>query len=496
MDDFSGGQYQPQTIKLGNISGRAQSPVVSRPVVTGVTRAIDAIVLIFCGAISYEMYVGWIKGGAPEHYGLYALGGVLGVLLHVNFAHMAKLYEFDRLARPYHQIARGGAVWAVALLCLIALGFLTKTTELFSRGWILLWFVTGFVGLVGARFAVAHRISSWNMEGRLLRRVAIVGAGEQAQRFLRHLEGEGKTSVNIVGVFDDRIGRTPERIEGHVYAGSTDDLIALARRGLVDDILIALPWTAEKRLLGLFQKFRVLPVNVGLSPDLIGYCLPQLSFENLAQIPVVRVAHKPLSDWRLLSKQLEDRALGLLIFLFIGPLLLSIAALTKLTSPGPILFRQKRYGFNNELIEILKFRTMYQESADAHADEQTTQNDTRVTPFGRFLRRTSLDELPQILNVLRGDMSLVGPRPHAQNTKAAGQLFEDVVDEYASRHRVKPGITGWAQVNGWRGETDTEEKIRKRVEHDLYYIENWSIGLDLKILLMTIFVVLKGDNAY
>ncbi len=176
--------------------------------------------------------------------------------------------------------------------------------------------------------------------------------------------------------------------------------------------------------------------------------------------------------------------------------MLLIALAIKLDSRGPVVFNQRRQGFNNEMFEVWKFRTMYEDMEDADCDVQTTKDDPRVTPVGWFLRKSSLDELPQLINVLRGDMSLVGPRPHAVATKAEGRLFNEVVDRYVSRHRVKPGITGWAQVNGWRGETDTIEKIQKRVEHDLYYIDNWSVWLDLTILFKTIAVLVKDENAY
>jgi lipopolysaccharide/colanic/teichoic acid biosynthesis glycosyltransferase len=173
-----------------------------------------------------------------------------------------------------------------------------------------------------------------------------------------------------------------------------------------------------------------------------------------------------------------------------------IAIAIKIDSRGPVLFRQKRQGFNNELIDVYKFRSMYVDQADAEADKLVTKHDPRVTRVGRLLRKTSLDELPQFFNVIKGDLSLVGPRPHALKAKAEEKLYADVVDGYFARHRVKPGVTGWAQINGWRGETDTEEKIQRRVEHDLYYIENWSVLFDLYILLMTPYALLKGENAY
>ena len=213
-------------------------------------------------------------------------------------------------------------------------------------------------------------------------------------------------------------------------------------------------------------------------------------------MPVLDVFDRPIADWDVVVKALFDRCVGLMMLLALAPLMLGVALAVRLTSRGPVLFRQKRHGFNNELIEVYKFRSMYVEQCDAGAARMVTRGDPRVTPVGRFIRKTSLDELPQLFNVLRGDLSLVGPRPHALQAKAANTLYDQVVDGYFARHKVKPGITGWAQVNGWRGETDTSEKLQRRVEHDLYYIENWSVLLDLQILLTTPFALLKTQNAY
>jgi exopolysaccharide biosynthesis polyprenyl glycosylphosphotransferase len=205
---------------------------------------------------------------------------------------------------------------------------------------------------------------------------------------------------------------------------------------------------------------------------------------------------KPIADWGYVSKWLFDKIVGALALAVFAPVMLLVALAIKLESKGPVLFRQKRYGFNNELIEVLKFRSMYTDRCDATASKLVTKNDPRVTRVGRFIRKTSLDELPQLINVITGGLSLVGPRPHAVQAKAAGHLYDEVVDGYFARHKVKPGITGWAQINGWRGETDTEEKIQKRIEHDLYYIENWSVFLDLYILFKTPLSLLNTRNAY
>ena len=209
------------------------------------------------------------------------------------------------------------------------------------------------------------------------------------------------------------------------------------------------------------------------------------------------VFDKPIADWDVVIKLAFDKIVGALALIALSPVLAATALAIKLDSPGPVLFRQKRYGFNNELIEVYKFRSMHVDQLDPTAAKLVTRDDPRVTRVGRFIRKTSIDELPQLFNVVfKGDLSLVGPRPHAIHAKAADRQYDEVVDGYFARHRVKPGITGWAQINGWRGETDTQEKIQQRVEHDLYYIENWSILLDLYILAMTPISLLKSDNAY
>jgi Undecaprenyl-phosphate glucose phosphotransferase len=238
------------------------------------------------------------------------------------------------------------------------------------------------------------------------------------------------------------------------------------------------------------------PVDIRLAPELLRFEFLQQRAEWVAGIPLLRVLDRPVSGARELLKTAEDRILGSLLLLAVAPVMLVVALAIKLDSPGPVFFRQTRYGFNNNLIKVWKFRTMYHHLTDAAASVLTQRDDPRVTRVGRFLRRTSLDELPQLLNVVHGEMSLVGPRPQALQAKAGDQLYQDVMHHYAARHRVKPGLTGWAQVNGWRGETDTCEKLTKRVEHDLYYIDNWSLWLDLQILLRTVWVVLTARNAY
>ncbi len=247
----------------------------------------------------------------------------------------------------------------------------------------------------------------------------------------------------------------------------------------------------------MVRKLWVLPVDLRLAAHTSKLRFRPRAYSYIGNVPTLDVLDRPIRDWNFVAKWLFDRIVGGILLLLALPVLAVCAIAIKLDSKGPVFFKQKRYGFNNELIEVFKLRSMYVDQADEKAAKLVTKDDPRVTWVGRFLRKTSLDELPQLINVaIKGNLSLVGPRPHALHAKAANLLYDEVVDGYFARHRVKPGITGWAQINGWRGETDTSEKIQRRVEHDLYYIENWSVLFDLYILLRTPFALLKTENAY
>jgi Undecaprenyl-phosphate glucose phosphotransferase len=330
----------------------------------------------------------------------------------------------------------------------------------------------------------------------LTKNIAIYGAGKQGLRFLSHLKKNIEPWSRVVGIFDDRSSRVLVALEETQLRGNLDALISFSRERRVDDVLIALPWSAEQRILGILEKLKPLPVRIRLCPDMAGFDFPNHGYSLYAGIPALNATDKPMDGWKSFIKASEDFVLGTIIMMLIFPIMVIVAVLIKMDSPGPVLFKQKRYGLNNKIISIYKFRTMYVAGQDDNAVTLVTRNDPRVTRLGALLRRTSLDELPQIFNVLKGEMSIVGPRPHAKMASAAGINYFDVTDDYAVRHKVKPGITGWAQVNGWRGETDTELKILKRVEFDLAYIENWSLMLDLKIILLTIIAVFRGNNAY
>jgi Undecaprenyl-phosphate glucose phosphotransferase len=351
--------------------------------------------------------------------------------------------------------------------------------------------------LAVGRALLGRRIAHLAAQGRFANRTAIVGIGVQAARLAAHLEQHDSVRTRILGLVDDEGGLTPDWSCRWPLLGGIDALIEFIRAGRVDQVFVALPWQEEARLRNVVQQLAVTPIAIRLAPDLAAFGYAGRSFVQIAGLPMLHVFDRPISGWSWFIKMAEDYLVAIFVLVILSPLLFLIALAIKLDSRGPILFRQHRQGFNNAPIEIWKFRTMRTDSANPEgAVIQATHHDPRVTRVGRFLRRLSLDELPQLVNVLRGEMSIVGPRPHAPGTRARGQLFEEAVERYAARHRVKPGITGWAQINGWRGETDTLEKIQKRVEHDLYYIDNWSIWLDLLIIVQTIAILFRDDRAY
>jgi Undecaprenyl-phosphate glucose phosphotransferase len=324
-----------------------------------------------------------------------------------------------------------------------------------------------------------------------------VGGGKACEDLVARLEKAGERSITILGLFDDRGGeRSPEQVGRYRKIGTFEELEKYARENAVDLLIIALPSTAEERILHLLRKLWQLPVDVRIAAHASKLKLSKRAYSYIGDVPFLAVFDRPLSDWNAAVKAMFDRVVAAIALVVFAPLLAVVALAIRLESKGPIFFRQQRFGFNNNLINVYKFRSMYHEMTDHHARKQVTKDDPRVTKVGRFIRRTSIDELPQLINVLRGELSLVGPRPHATQTMAANQLYQDVVSGYFARHRMKPGITGWAQINGWRGETDTVEKIERRVEHDLHYIENWSLAFDLYILAMTPLSLFNLKSAY
>ncbi len=462
--------------------------------ISGIVALIDFLLISAIGLIAATLYPGWGHGEADRLY-VAAIFFVAAVI--VTSLKVTHCYTLENLRFRGKELKRAISIFALVFLITISLGFLFKISEEFSRVWVISWFASSVIAFAITRALMRPVILHMVENGNLVRNVAIVGGGEHAEAFLERLRNNAYPWINLVGIYDDRQTRLSDKLR-NVFgiAGNTDKLIEDARSGQIDDIVIALPSSRVKRIQQIVDKLDVLPANINLSPDISELEFGNTNRTSYGDLQLLNLRRRPMEGWRQFVKFLEDRIIAAIIFVLILPVMAIIAILIKLDSPGPVLFTQNRYGFNNKLIKVYKFRTMYADKTDANAEKLVTKGDSRITRIGAFLRRISLDELPQFINVLKGEMSIVGPRPHALKASAAGRLYDDIVDDYAKRHRVKPGITGWAQINGWRGETDTEEKILKRVEYDLEYIENWSLMLDLKIIAKTIFGGFSGKNAY
>lgn len=467
---------------------------ISPSVVRGCLRAGEGALLVILGAVIGGLYVG---EDLYDGFLFYVLLTIAIPLAYVMACELSRLYRIEMLQTQWGTIPAACVIWTGVFAVAVVGVVLLKESESLSRVWMVSWFFAGFVSIVVMRSGVHRAIRRWAAAGRLQQNIVLVGGGQTAARLVEALRSSGVNYINICGVFDDRSGeRAPDEIDGVKKLGSFDELVRFARSNRVDTLLVALPTTAENRMLEVLQKLWVLPVEIRLSALDSRIRFNSGTYSYFGNVPFFDIYKKPLADWDYVLKTASDRIIAGLMLLGSLPLFALIALAIKLDSKGPVFFRQRRFGFNNELIEVYKFRTLSHENQDTNAEKLVTANDDRVTRVGRFLRRSSLDELPQLITVLKGDMAMVGPRPHAVLAKAGDQLYGDVVDGYFARHRVKPGLTGWAQINGWRGETDTDEKIRRRTEFDLYYIDNWSLLFDFYIILRTPWALLKGENAY
>jgi len=320
----------------------------------------------------------------------------------------------------------------------------------------------------------------------LQRPTVVVGNNEAALALVQGVTSDESSPYRLVGYFDDGQGRHGPLAGVVPYIGTLDAVSAFSETYEELDVFLAVPWTAGSRILQLVEQLRFMPATIRLIPDLPAFAALDAAGAAAAAKLTPVLQTPPLPPYQRVVKTGTDLVLGAIVLVLLSPILLGTALAIKLDSPGPVIFRQPRRGQFGRLFTVYKFRSLHTAKADTNADTLVTRGDSRVTRVGRFIRKYSIDELPQIINVLKGDMSLVGPRPHAIMAKADGKLYGDVVPNYSLRYRVKPGMTGWAQINGWRGETDTEEKLRKRVEFDFYYISHWSWRLDLKILFGTL----------
>jgi putative colanic acid biosynthesis UDP-glucose lipid carrier transferase len=441
----------------------------------------DMLVILLTGIVTHEIrFDGDPLVGAP----LVML--VLGVLFAMEGLSIAGSYDVREIDRLSAQLTKAAFGWTIAFGCMLAVLYMIKMLEPISRIWTVSWFVAAFVGLVALRGIGRRWIAHHRLRGAFLRNVAIVREpGSSLERILAGISTDPSLlpAIDVIVDMDD-----PEDVER-----SVSELRALDG---VEQVVVISNARDTRPLYRLVQGLRHLPMEINLVSSPIEGQLPLIGLRAVGSLPATVLLERPHQGPLSLQKEVFDRLVATFLIVLVLPLLAVIALAIKLDSRGPVIYRQLRFGFDRKAFKVLKFRTMHEEvcdSANAATVQQAGPDDDRVTRVGSLLRRASLDELPQLFNVLRGDMSLVGPRPHAI---AHDRQYAELIDGYLGRHRVKPGITGWAQVHGYRGETRTVEDMQRRIEFDLYYIDNWSLALDLRIMLRTPFTGFVHENAY
>jgi putative colanic acid biosynthesis UDP-glucose lipid carrier transferase len=419
---------------------------------------------------------------------------ILAVLVFHWVGEYHQLYGSWRGERITRELTKVFNYWALTFVLLLSMNYLVLNREQLPDDGQMTWFALVLAVLCGYRMLIRQLLHGLRRHGFNTRRVAIVGTGQVGARLAQSISSAPWMGLDLLGFYDTDpqqmdLGPEGQRIP---VLGDLQQLVIDAREGRIDKVYITLAFSAEPHLRELITGLSDTTASVYLIPDVFMFELLHARSESINGLASISIFDSPMDGAWSLVKRAEDIVLSSIILLLIAVPLVLIAIAIKLTSPGPVLFRQRRYGLDGRPIEVWKFRSMTVQENGAEV-RQATRNDARVTPLGSFLRRTSLDELPQFFNVLRGEMSIVGPRPHAV---AHNEQYRKQVSGYMLRHKVKPGITGWAQINGWRGETDTLDKMRKRVEFDLEYIEHWSIWLDLKIILLTLFKGFLNKNAF
>lgn len=452
------------------------------------TRLMDMVMLFIAALFVYALKFDQLSLSRP-----YALAIIIGVVFTPLVFSFFKIYHSQRgQSFLSHSIRLAQSICALALL-LAGLAFLTKSGDAFSRTWFLSWMSVALVLLLLYRLSILLFLRFMRAQGLNERRVVILGAGKLGVKFAANVQQAMWTGFRILTFIDDEAAQKPTSIQGIPVLQTPENLGQYLVEQNVDEIWLALPLRAEARVKEILHELRHQMITTRFVLDIFSLDLMNHSITDIAGFPVLNIRSTPMMGVNRLIKAIEDRILAAIILILISPLCLLIALTIKLLYRGPVFFKQERLGWDGRIIKVYKFRTMLEHTETTDFIKQATAQDPRITPFGRLLRSTSLDELPQFFNVLQGRMSIVGPRPHALSHN---EYYKDTIHTYMQRHRVKPGITGWAQVNGWRGETDTLDKMEKRVEYDLYYINNWSLWFDLKIIFLTFFRGFIGRNAY
>ena len=448
-----------------------------------ILRICDPALSVVVGVAAHRAYLG--SFALPEHYLLFLGAGALAV---AAVFPLLRLYEPQRGAGLGEDVRRLLFAWLLLAALTGGTIFATKTGDGYSRVWVAAWLVGGFAATAALRLSVRLALRTLRLSGRNLRHVAIVGAGTLARTIAARLSASPWAGFAISAFYDDDPARAGESIAGRPVRAFDPHLHADVAAGGVDQVWIALPLRAEARIREVLTMLREHAVEIRFVPDIYGFHLLNHSVTEVAGLPVISLTETPMSGVNRVVKAVEDYTLAALFLALAAPAMAAIALGVKLSSPGPVFYRQERVTWNGERFAMLKFRTMPVDAEAASGPVWSRRGERRATPFGAFLRRTSLDELPQFLNVLQGQMSLVGPRPERPEFV---EQFRSQIPGYMQKHLVKAGITGWAQVNDLRGDSD----LALRIQYDLYYIEHWSLWFDLRILVLTLWHILKSRNA-
>ena len=450
----------------------------------GVLRLVDPALAVAVGLVAYRLYLGdWPPA---DHY-LVFLG--TGAMTIAALFPLFSLYEPQRGISLAEELRRLVLAWGMLAALSGGMIFATKMGDSFSRVWVSTWLAGGLVATVLARLSVRLALRQLRRHGRNLRHIAIVGAGTLGSDIAERLRETPWAGFQVVGFYDDDPAKHRTQVAGIAVLGSPDDLAQAVAAGGIDQVWIALPLRAEPRIRAILDSLQSETIEVRFVPDIYNFALLHHSVTEIAGLPVINLTESPLQGANVAIKALEDLVLSGLFLVATAPVMALVAAGVKLSSAGPVFYRQERVTWNGERFWMLKFRTMPVDAEAASGPVWADPTQRRATPFGAFIRRWSLDELPQFINVLKGEMSIVGPRPERPEFV---ERFKQEIPHYMQKHLVKAGITGWAQVNDLRGQTDLSERIR----YDLYYIENWSVWFDLRIIGLTLGHLIRTRNAY
>lgn len=455
--------------------------------ISALTQLMDVLLCVAAAFLTYALRFNSAVSALPSGYIELILIGSLLVL--ITFPMMG-VYQSWRTRGWAAPACRALAAWVVVFFLIMVFLVATKQAEIFSRVWIASWLGWGALFVMAARIVVYFVLRMLRRRGFNRRYVVVIGDSVQAQELVQTAQQAVWTGFEIAAVFSDQ---QRMNISEGVPLQPMSVLTGYIGSHQVDEVWIALPLGKGEQLREVLSQLRYCTANIRYAPDFFGLFLLNRGATEVLGMPMIDLSASPMQGVSQILKALEDRLLVIFILVFISPLMLLIAVGVKLSSRGPVLFVQQRLGWDGREIRVYKFRSMRPHTEERGVVSQARAGDPRITRFGAFLRRTSLDELPQFINVLQGTMSIVGPRPHALEHN---RQYKVLVDHYMLRHKVKPGITGWAQINGWRGETDSVDKMRHRVEYDLYYIENWSLWFDLRIIFLTLFKGFVNKNAY